>query len=188
MSYELLSGRYPFPQARLDGMRPLMRAQLSEKPRPLAEISPDVPGPIAEAVMRYIRKEPRRRPDSAGLLRSAIAAHLGIDESTAVYAGSLTPARPMLSVVGFVCRSHELETLDDVLCRCLSPSGFDDSAAGLEVPPSLIVVSGEPGIGKSSIVQEADALRAAMAVRFTRDGVTTAIWRRFNPLSRSSAS
>ncbi len=169
-------------------MRPLMRAQLSEKPRPLAEISPDVPGPIADAVMRYLRKEPRRRPDSAGLLRNAIAAHLGIDDQTAVYAGSLTPARPMLSVVGFICRSHELEALDDLLCRCLSPSGIDDSTAGLEVPPSLIVVSGEPGIGKTSVVQEAERICAAMAARFTKGGVSTATWPHFSRLSRSSAS
>ena len=60
-------GRYPFPEARLAGMRPLMRAQLNDKPRPLAEVSPEVPGPIADAVMRYLRKEPRRRPDSAAL-------------------------------------------------------------------------------------------------------------------------
>ncbi len=33
VSYELLSGRYPFPEARLAGMRPLMRAQLSDTPR-----------------------------------------------------------------------------------------------------------------------------------------------------------
>ena len=85
MSYELLSGRYPFPEARLAGMRPLMRAQLNDKPRPLAEVNPEVPGPIADAVMRYLRKEPRRRPDSAALLRDAIAEYLGIDDRTAVY-------------------------------------------------------------------------------------------------------
>ena len=35
--------------------------------------------------MRYLRKEPRRRPDSAALLRNAIAEYLGIDDQTAVY-------------------------------------------------------------------------------------------------------
>lgn len=111
-------------------MRPLMRAQLSEKPRPLAEISPDVPGPIADAVMRYLRKEPRRRPDSAGLLRNAIAAHLGIDDQTAVYAGSLTPARPMLSVVGFICRSHELECLTTCYAGVSAPRALTTRRPG----------------------------------------------------------
>ena len=86
-------------------MRPLMRAQLNDKPRPLAEVNPEVPGPIADAVMRYLRKEPRRRPDSAALLRNAIAEHLGIDDQTAVYGRAIAPARPILSVTGFVCRS-----------------------------------------------------------------------------------
>ena len=159
VSYELLSGRYPFPQARLDGMRALMRAQLNDKPRPLAEVSPEVPGPIADAVMKYLRKQPRRRPDSAALLRNAIAAHLGIDDQTAVSIAALAPARPTLSVVGFVCRTGELETLDDVLRRCLSPPDKNDSSvSGLDAPPSLIVVSGEPGIGKSSVVQEAERI------------------------------
>ncbi len=157
VSYELLSGRYPFPEARLAGMRPLMRAQLNDKPRPLGEVNPEVPGPIAEAVMRYLRKEARRRPDSAALLRDAIAAYLGIDDQTAVYGAATAPARPILSVTGFVCRSRELEALDDMLRRCLSPSGIAATATG-EAPPSLIVVSGEPGIGKSSVVQEAERI------------------------------
>ena len=73
VAYEVLSGRYAFPEARLAGMRPLMQAQLNDKPKPLMEVNPDVPAPIADAVMKYLRKQPRRRPDSAGLLRSAIA-------------------------------------------------------------------------------------------------------------------
>jgi serine/threonine protein kinase/tetratricopeptide (TPR) repeat protein len=158
VSYELLSGRYPFPEARLAGMRSLMRAQLNDKPRPLADVSPEIPKPIADAVMKYLRKEPRRRPDSAALLRHAIAEHLGIDDQTAVYTTAVIPARPVLSNIGFVCRSHELDALDDMLRRCLSASEFDDSMAGNEAPASLIVVSGEPGIGKSSVVQEAERI------------------------------
>ncbi len=157
VAYELLSGRYPFPEARLAGMRPLMRAQLSDRPRPLAEVNPEVPAPIADAVMRYLRKEPRRRPDSAARLRDAIAEYLGIDDRTASYAADLAMARPVLSVTGFVCRSLELEALDDVLRRCLSPSGIAAAASG-EAPPALIVVGGEPGIGKSSVVREAERI------------------------------
>ena len=157
VSYELLCGRYPFPEARLAGMRPLMRRNSIEKPRQLAEVNPDVPGPIADAVMRYLRKEARRRPDSAALLRDAIAHHLGIDDQTAVYGADLAPARPVLSVTGFVCRSLEVDMLDDVLRRCLIPPGIAGTASG-EAPPALVVVSGEPGIGKSSVVQEAERI------------------------------
>ena len=66
--------------------------------------------------MKIPAKQPRRRPDSAALLRNAIAAHLGIDDQTAVsIADRSRLVRPMLSVIGFVCRTGELETLDDVL-------------------------------------------------------------------------
>jgi tetratricopeptide (TPR) repeat protein len=153
VAYELLCGRYAFPEARLAGMRPLMQAQLNEKPRPLAEVEPDVPRPIAGTVMKYLRKQPRRRPDSAASLRTAIAAVLGIDERTAVSGVSIPALRPGLSVTGFVCRTSETEILDDVLRRCLRPVRSGD-----DVLPSVIIVSGEPGIGKSSVVQEAQRL------------------------------
>ena len=155
VAYELLSGRYPFPDARLAGMRSLMQAQLSAKPKPLAEVNAGIPAPIADAVMKYLRKQPRRRPESAGALRAAIAGFLGIDEKTAVSGVGISSARPVLSVTGFVCRTNEQELLDDVLRRCLRPSS---SGIGGDVPASLIVVSGEPGIGKSSVVQEAERI------------------------------
>ena len=65
--------------------------------------------------MKYLRKQPRRRPDSAGPLRSAIAEYLGLDDQTDVSLAVVAGARPILSVTGFVCRSNEQELLDDVL-------------------------------------------------------------------------
>ncbi len=84
-------------------MRPLMQAQLNDKAKPLIEVDPELPAPIADAVMKYLRKQPRRRPESAGLLRSAIAEFLGIDDRTAVSGVSIPFLRPELSVTGFVC-------------------------------------------------------------------------------------
>ena len=63
--------------------------------------------------MKYLRKQPRRRPDSAALLRSAIAGYLGIDEGTAITGVSVPSARPGLSVTGFVCRTREQERLEE---------------------------------------------------------------------------
>jgi serine/threonine protein kinase len=60
VAYEVLSGRYAFPEARLGGMRPLMQAQLNDKPKPLIDVNPEVPSPIADAVTKYLRKQPRR--------------------------------------------------------------------------------------------------------------------------------
>jgi len=155
VAYEVLSGRYPFPEARLGGMRPLMQAQLIDKPKPLIEVNREVPAPIADAVMKYLRKQPRRRPESAGILRSAIAAFLGVDEQTAVSGVSIPLLRPGLSVTGFVCRASEQELINDAQRRCLRPRSAETRD---EIPASLIVVSGEPGIGKSSVVQEAERI------------------------------
>ncbi len=157
VAYEMLSGRYPFPEARLAGMRPLMRAQLNDRPRPLAEVRPDLPGPIADAVMKYLRKEVHRRPESAARLRDAIAEHLGIDDRTVDFGAGMLPARPVLSVTGFVCRAAEMEALDAVLRRCLGGPGRAGPSPA-EVPPAIVVVAGEPGIGKSSVVQEAERI------------------------------
>ncbi|MBI1325726.1 protein kinase [bacterium] len=154
VAYELLGGRYAFPEARLAGMRPLLQAQLNEKPRHLSEVNPEVPAPIAEAVMKYLRKLPRRRPDSAAALRAVIAGYLGIDERSIVSGVSLVELRPRLSVTGFVCRSKEQEAIGDLFQRSLRPSNLADQ----EVPPSLVVVSGEPGIGKSTVMQEAERI------------------------------
>ena len=72
---------------------------------------------------------------------------------TAVSGIAIPSPRPGLSVTGFVCRDREQELLEDVLARSLK-----SVAPGDEVPASLIVVSGEPGIGKSSVVQEAERI------------------------------
>ena len=122
VSYELLSGRYVFPEARLAGMRPLIQAHLNDKPRPLLDVAPEVPAAIADVVMKYLRKQPQRRPDSAGVLRAAIASYLGIDERSLVSGASLVEMRPRLSVTGFVCRTKEQEAIEDVLRRCLRPA------------------------------------------------------------------
>lgn len=151
VGYELLSGRYPFPEARLGGVRPLMRAQINDTPRDLTEINPDIPKPIADALARYLRKQARKRPNSAALLRDAITAYLKIDDETVFFNVASTPARPVLTVSGFVCRAQELEVIEEAVRRCLS-----GLAGSVESSPTLILAVGEPGIGKSSLVREVE--------------------------------
>jgi serine/threonine-protein kinase len=63
--YEMLSGDVPF-----DGESTLQVVynQLHEPPRPLWEISPDAPLPIAQVVMRALEKDPAQRQSSAMML------------------------------------------------------------------------------------------------------------------------
>ncbi|MFI5245457.1 MAG: serine/threonine-protein kinase, partial [Gemmatimonadales bacterium] len=59
LAYELLCGRPPFhdlPPARM------LAAQLSERPRDIRELRPDVPPALAQLVMRCLEKSPDDRP------------------------------------------------------------------------------------------------------------------------------
>ncbi len=62
MTYELLAG-----QAMFAGRTPqrMLAAHMGEAPRPIAELRPDVPGPLAELVMRCLAKVADARPQSA---------------------------------------------------------------------------------------------------------------------------
>jgi len=62
MAYELLTGRPPF-----TGLSPhkLLAAQMSERPKPVAQLRPDAPPLLADLVMQCLEKEPDARPQSA---------------------------------------------------------------------------------------------------------------------------
>ena len=62
MAYELLTGQPPFA-----GRSPqrTLAAHLTETPRPIEELRPDVPPALAALVMRCLEKEPSARPQSA---------------------------------------------------------------------------------------------------------------------------
>lgn len=61
--YELLSGELPF--AEVGSMGALVRQHLTEQPRPLTEVAPVVPTPIAAVVDRLVAKDPADRPADA---------------------------------------------------------------------------------------------------------------------------
>jgi formylglycine-generating enzyme required for sulfatase activity/tRNA A-37 threonylcarbamoyl transferase component Bud32 len=61
VAYEMLSGRTPFhgtPQA-------IIAAQITRTPEPLAALRPELPAPLASAVMRCLEKDPADRWQSA---------------------------------------------------------------------------------------------------------------------------
>ena len=74
MGYELLTGFTPFhsrtPQATLT-------AHLTEAPRPLREIRPEVPSGLAALVERCLEKDPDRRPQSAAQVTAALETSSG---------------------------------------------------------------------------------------------------------------
>ncbi len=67
MAYELLAGRPPFVAS---APQKLLAMQMGEAPRPVTELRPDVPRPLAALVMSCLEKDAARRPQSAAdLLR-----------------------------------------------------------------------------------------------------------------------
>ncbi len=72
--YELIAGRRPFEAKQ---KAEVYRKILTEEPKPLRELAPDVPPAIAEVVHAALEKKPERRTQSAAAMREAIEAVLG---------------------------------------------------------------------------------------------------------------
>ena len=71
--FEMLAGRPAFAG---DSIPALMRRILVEPPASLAEHCPDVPAPIAEAILHALDKDPRARPQSARAFAAALTSTL----------------------------------------------------------------------------------------------------------------
>jgi serine/threonine-protein kinase len=63
--YEMLVGRRPFESSSLTGV---LTAHITEAPRPLSELRPDVGPQINAIVMRCLSKDPKQRYSDAGEL------------------------------------------------------------------------------------------------------------------------
>ncbi|EMI19533.1 serine/threonine protein kinase, partial [Rhodopirellula maiorica SM1] len=63
--YELCTGRLPLASSSVSGQ---LVAILSHKPKPIRELNPEIPTPLADLVHRLLAKEARERPASANLL------------------------------------------------------------------------------------------------------------------------
>ncbi len=66
VAYELLAGRHPF--AGKATAQQLIAAHIAEPPRPLGDVAPNVPAPLAALVMRTLAKHPADRPADADAL------------------------------------------------------------------------------------------------------------------------
>jgi eukaryotic-like serine/threonine-protein kinase len=62
LAYEVLTGRPPFIES---SPQKLLAAQMTERPRPITELRPDVPSALANLVMRCLEKDPDARPQTA---------------------------------------------------------------------------------------------------------------------------
>ena len=70
--YQLLAGELPFPPE--GNPLQMLYSRIHSDPRPLRDVAPDVPVPLAEVVMRALEREPGERQASADELGREIAA------------------------------------------------------------------------------------------------------------------
>jgi serine/threonine-protein kinase len=104
--YELLAGRPPFVADDVEGV---LRQHLEATPVPVAVRRPEVPGGLAELVMRLLAKDPAARPSSVaavtGFLNSQPTAIAPVDDGTRVLpllpAAEGAAAASGLEVLGF---------------------------------------------------------------------------------------
>ena len=71
VGYQMLAGRTPFRAANTPAM---LVKHISETPHPVESLRPDVPPPLAQAVMRALAKKPEQRWSDAAEFRAAILA------------------------------------------------------------------------------------------------------------------
>ena len=138
--YELLTGRHPFPAD-----TPLARliAIGEDEPAPPSRDAPDLPPTIDDLVLRMLAKDPAARPSGS----AADFALSGTDGSRPVPVPAARLAPPARRTVG---RGDEAAALR---------AAFDAAAGGDGV---MVCVTGEPGIGKTTLVEEfLSDLRAA---------------------------
>src|SRR5215208_6291785 len=70
LGYQMLAGRVPFTAG---NTMALMMKHMAERPRPIAELRPDAPRPLSDAIDRALMKAPEDRWPTAAALRDALS-------------------------------------------------------------------------------------------------------------------
>jgi len=141
--YQLATGRHPFVLDDGTDMQTIVRALLVSAPTSPTQLNPDLPPTLERAILRMLEKNPLHRP-SAGEVQHLLS-EPGMRENA-------RQARE-------VARSPRRHTVGRQRERAVLIQAFEDADVGR---PSMIAIAGEPGIGKTTIVEEfLEDLRAA---------------------------
>jgi serine/threonine protein kinase/predicted ATPase len=147
--YELSTGRHPFESSNRPGNAGLLQAILFDDPQPPAGLNPTIPFSFETLILQMLSKDPRQRPtaeevenalESLSASRRRVAtATQGLVETSALSPRSTAGASRRRPMVG---RDRERTELFE---------GFESVNAGRGL---IMGVAGEPGIGKTTIVEE----------------------------------
>jgi len=124
--YEMLTGRLPF---RGDSRLEWVYQHLAQSPPRIVELQPEVPEGLEALIMKLLEKNPDKRYPSSGSLLADL--------------DRMERSRDTFGIgSGFHGREHELSVLTDA---------FRSACFG---STEMVYVSGEPGIGKTRLVEE----------------------------------
>ena len=128
--YEMLCGRHPFHAPTPVAM---LHAIVADEPMPPSRLNPDLPASLERLVLDCLEKDHRLRPDAAEIV-ARLRGDLERDPSAIRF------ARPTPRII--VGRARETEAL---------LQAYADAQAGRGV---MMAVAGEPGVGKTTLVDD----------------------------------
>jgi len=152
--YECLAGEPPFSGE----MQTLLYRIVHELPQPLRALGVDVSEELDAIILACLAKDPKKRPASASQLSESLRRYGSkLQESERVKSVALSSTRTMAfarpAASPFVGREKELAQLQQ---------RFSAALAG---ECQLAVVAGEPGVGKSRLLEELENLARARKIR-----------------------
>jgi predicted ATPase/class 3 adenylate cyclase/GAF domain-containing protein len=144
--YEMLTGKLPFPVTDLTDHIELVHCHIAKEPVAPNKINPDIPKALSDIILKLLAKTAEARYQSAWGLREDLARCLRELERHGTIAefplGTQDISEQFHMPQTIYGRELEINTL---------LAAFDRVVQGEK---SLVILSGETGIGKSSLVQE----------------------------------
>ena len=128
--YEMLAGVRPFIG---DGALTVLNAILTQHPVPPSRINPDIPPAIDALVLAMLVKEPGQRPTADDVVRE-------LDSNTLLASVQARPQQPPRKTT--VGRQREREEMASLFEAVVAGAG------------TMVAVTGEPGIGKTTLVED----------------------------------
>ncbi len=150
--YECLVGEPPF----TGEVQSILYRIVHEVPQPPRALGAEIREELQDIILRCLEKDPGKRPQKAGQIAEALRRHkssLASDEfrMSVVLSASRVITRPATSV--FVGREKEFAELQRRLNNAIAGEG------------QFAVVAGEPGIGKTRLLEELKNLATVRKVR-----------------------
>jgi signal transduction histidine kinase/serine/threonine protein kinase len=151
--FQLLTGRLPFES---DDPLDLIHAHIAQASPPLVDIVPTIPVTVSEIVAKLLAKMPEDRYQTAWGLQTDLVLCLIQWEATGEIDPLVLAEHDSIDRLQLPSRLYGREAELKRLAESFREIGLLDrtGAIALKAAPKLVLVSGEGGIGKSSLIAE----------------------------------